>query len=118
MGWFDTVATRYGCMVQGATEVALTLLDVLGYLDEIPVCIGYEINGQITQAFPITHKLDNAKPIYKNLPGWKCDISRIRNYSDLPQATKDYVRFIEDAIRIPVRFISNGPKREDIIKDR
>jgi len=115
MGWFDTVATRYGCMVQGATEMALTLLDVLGYLDEIPICIGYEIDGHITQTFPVTNELDKAKPVYKYLPGWKCDISKIRNYEDLPQAAKDYVSFIEDAIGVPIKYISNGPKRDNII---
>ncbi|NMB98505.1 MAG: adenylosuccinate synthetase, partial [Clostridiaceae bacterium] len=115
MGWFDAVATRYGCMVQGATEVALTLLDVLGYPDEIPVCIGYEIDGQVTRTFPVTNKLENAKPVYKYLPGWKCDISKIRDYRDLPQAAKDYVSFIQNAIEVPVKYISNGPKRENII---
>jgi len=115
MGWFDAVATRYGCTVQGATEVALTLLDVLGYLDEIPVCIAYEIEGQITDTFPVTHELYKAKPVYKYLPGWKCDISKIRKYEDLPQAAKDYVSFIEDAVGVPIKYISNGPRRDNII---
>lgn len=116
MGWFDTVATRYGCMVQGTTEAALTLLDVLGYLDEIPVCTGYEIDGIVTNDFPVTSQLDRSKPVYTILPGWKCDISGVRNYNALPQAAKDYVRFIEEAIEVPIKWISNGPKREDIIK--
>jgi len=115
MGWFDVVATRYGCMVQGATEAALTLLDVLGYLDEIPVCTGYEIDGTIIEEFPVTNSLNRARPVYKVLPGWKCNISGIRNFHDLPEAVKNYVHFIENYIEVPVKFISSGPKREDII---
>jgi len=116
MGWFDAVATRYGCMIQGATETSLTLLDVLGYLDEIPVCTGYEINGQITQDFPCsTLLLSKAKPVYKVFPGWKCDISKIRKYDELPDNAKRYVEFIEESIELPIKWISNGPKRDDII---
>ncbi len=115
MGWFDAVATRYGCMLQGATEAALTLLDVLGYLDEIPVCTGYDIGGIVTQSFPVTNALNHVRPVYTLLPGWKCSISGIRRFEDLPQAAKDYVLFIEEAIGIPVKWISNGPKREEII---
>lgn len=115
MGWFDAVATRYGCMVQGATEAALTLLDVPGYLDEIPVCTGYEIDGAVTEDFPVTSLLNRSRPVYTVLPGWKCDISGIRHFEDLPQAAKNYVKFIEAAIGIPVKWISNGPRREDII---
>ena len=115
MGWFDAVAPRYGCIIQGATETALTLLDVLGYLDEIPVCTGYEIDGKITECFPVTSLLNGAKPVYTQLPGWKCNISGVRRFDNLPQAARDYVRFIEDYIGVPVRWISNGPKREDII---
>jgi adenylosuccinate synthase len=115
MGWFDAVATRYGCRVQGATCVALTLLDVLGYLDEIPVCVAYDIEGDITQDFPVTPLLPKAKPVYKMFPGWRCDISKVRKYSDLPDSAKRYVEFIEEFIGIPVKMISNGPKREDII---
>ena len=100
MGWFDAVATRYGCMVQGATEAALTLLDVLGYLDEIPMCTGYEINGEFTPDFPVTSLLSHSKPVYTVLPGWKCDISGIRNFDDLPGNARDYIRFIEDAIEV------------------
>lgn len=116
MGWFDAVATRYGCMVQGATEAALTLLDVLGYLDEISVCTGYEIDGTIIEEFPVTSILSCSRPVYKVLPGWKCDISGIRHFHNLPEAARNYVRFIEYSIGVPVKWISNGPKREDIIK--
>lgn len=115
MGLFDAVATRYGCMAQGATEVALTLLDVLGYLDEIPVCTGYETNGVVTGDFPVTHLVANSKPVYTVLPGWKCDISGIRNFEDLPGNARDYIRFVEDAIEVPIKWVSNGPRREDII---
>jgi adenylosuccinate synthase len=115
MGWFDAVATKYGCMIQGATEAALTLLDVLGYLNEIPVCNRYEINGEATSSFPVTQKLYDAKPVITKLPGWKCDISKIKKYERLPDAAKQYVEFIEDVIRIPIKWISIGPKREDII---
>ncbi len=85
MGWFDAVASRYGCKVQGATEVALTVLDVLGYLEELPICVGYEIDGKITKDFPNTIELAKAKPVYKMMPGWKQDIRGIKNYSDLPK---------------------------------
>lgn len=115
MGWFDLVATRYGCMVQGATEIALTLLDVLGYLDEIPVCTAYEVNGKLTEDFLVTAKLDEAKPVYTKLPGWKTDISKIREFSKLPEEAKNYVNFIEKQIGIPVKWISVGPRREDVI---
>lgn len=116
MGWFDAVATRYGCMVQGATEVALTLLDVPGYLDEIPVCTGYEIDGKVSDNFPVTNRLQSAKPVYTILPGWRCNISGIRKFNDLPQKARNYVHFIEEAVGIPVKWISNGPRREDIIE--
>ena len=115
MGWFDAVATRYGCTVQGATCLALTLLDVLGYLDEIPICVSYEIDGDITDTFPVTPLLSKAKPVYKMLPGWKCDISKIRRYEDLPCNARRYVELIEDFIGIPIKMISNGPRRDDII---
>ena len=85
MGWFDCVATKYGCRLQGATDVAFTVLDALGYLDEIPVCVGYEIDGEVTTDFPVTYKLEKAKPVLKKLPGWKCDIRGIRNYDELPE---------------------------------
>ena len=115
MGWFDAVATRYGCRIQGATEVALTVLDVLGYLDEIPMCVGYEIDGQITRDFPCTTKLNKAKPVWKTFPGWKTDIRGIREYEKLPKECRDYIDAIEQEIGVPVRMVSNGPGRDDII---
>lgn len=115
MGWFDAVATRYGCRMQGATEVALTVLDVLGYLDEIPVCVGYEIDGQVTREFPTTVKLAKAKPVYEVLPGWKSEIRGITKYEDLPENCRKYIEFIEKEIGVPVTLVSNGPGREEII---
>lgn len=115
VGWFDAVATRYGCRMQGATEVALTVLDPLGYLDEIPICVGYEINGEVTDHFPNSTELDLAKPVLKKLPGWKCDISDIRDFDQLPENCKNYVLEIEKAIGIPVTMISNGPDRDHLI---
>ena len=114
VGWFDAVATKYGCMVQGATQVALTCLDVLGYLDEIPVCTGYEIDGQVTDMFPTTPSLLRAKPVFTTLPGWKCDIRGCKNYEDLPQQARDYVDFLEQHIGCPITFVSSGPKREEM----
>ncbi len=115
MGWFDAVATRYGCRIQGATEAALTVLDVLGYLDELPVCIGYDIDGTVTKDFPTTVKLEKAKPVYTKLPGWKCDIRGIRKYEELPENCRNYIEFIEKEIGVPIKMVSNGPGREDII---
>jgi adenylosuccinate synthase len=115
MGWFDVVATKYGCMLQGTTEVALSLIDVLGYLDNIPVCIGYDIDGQVTKDFPVTPLLNKSKPVYTYLEGWKCDISGIRNYEDLPENARMYIEFIEAQVGYPIKYISNGPRREDII---
>ena len=115
MGWFDCVATKYGCRLQGATDVAFTVLDVLGYLDEIPVCVGYEIDGEVTTDFPVTYKLEKAKPVLKKLPGWKCDIRGIRNFDELPENCRKYVEFIEEQIGFPITMVSNGPGREDII---
>ncbi|HIW94498.1 MAG TPA: adenylosuccinate synthase [Candidatus Flavonifractor merdipullorum] len=114
VGWFDTVATKYGCMVQGATSVALTCLDVLGYLDEIKVCTGYEIDGVVTDRFPTTPSLMKAKPVFTTLPGWKCDVRGITDYNALPQQAKDYVDFIESKIGVPVKIVSTGPKRHEI----
>lgn len=116
MGWFDAVATRYGCRMQGATEVALTVLDVLGYLDELPVCVGYEIDGKVTKDFPVTAKLAKAKPVYEKLPGWKCEIRGIKNYADLPENCRRYIEFIEKEIETPITMVSNGPAREEIIR--
>ena len=116
VGWFDAVATKYGCMTQGTTEVAFTVLDPLGYLDEIPVCVGYEIDGEVTDRFPCTSKLEKAKPVLKKLPGWKCDITGIREYDQLPAEAQNYVDEIEKMIGFPITYVSNGPGREDIIK--
>lgn len=115
MGWFDCVASKYGCRLQGTTDVAFTVLDVLGYLDEIPVCVGYEIDGEVTTDFPVTHKLEKAKPVLKTLPGWKCDIRGIKKYEDLPENCRKYVEFIEGQIGYPITMVSNGPGRDDII---
>ena len=115
MGWYDCVASRYGCMVQGTTKVAFTVLDALGYLDEIPVCVAYEIDGKQTKEFPTTDKLNRAKPVLKVLPGWKQDIRGIRKYEDLPENCRKYVEFIENEIGFPIKIVSNGPNREDII---
>ena len=115
MGWFDCVASKYGCRLQGTTQVAFTVLDVLGYLDEIPVCVGYEIDGKITTDFPVTHLLEKANPLLKTLPGWKCEIRGIRTYEELPLNCRKYIEFIEKEIGYPITMISNGPGREDII---
>ena len=115
MGWFDCVASKYGCRLQGTTDVAFTVLDVLGYLDEIPVCVGYEIDGEVTTDFPTTAKLEKAKPVLKNLPGWKCDIRGIKKYEDLPENCRKYVEFVEEKLGFPITMVSNGPGRDDII---
>lgn len=115
MGWFDCVASKYGCRLQGTTDVAFTVLDVLGYLDEIPVCTGYEIDGKVTTDFPVTHLLEKAKPVLTKLPGWKCDIRGIRKYEELPENCRKYVEFIEKQIGYPITMVSNGPGRDDII---
>lgn len=115
MGWFDCVATRYGVEVQGATQVCLTALDCLSYLDEIKVCTGYEIDGKIIKDFPNTHMLKKAKPIFETLPGFKCDIRGIKEFDKLPKEAQDYVLFIEKEIGKPITMVSNGPKREEII---
>ena len=115
VGWFDAVATRYGCRIQGATEVAFTVLDVLGYLDELTVCVGYEIDGKVTKDFPTTVKLNKAKPVYEKMPGWKCDIRGIKKYEDLPENCRRYIEFVEKEIQVPITMVSNGPGRDDII---
>ena len=115
MGWFDCVASKYGCRMQGTTDVAFTVLDVLGYLDEIPVCVGYDIDGEVTTDFPVTSLLEKAKPVLKTLPGWKCDIRGIKKYEDLPENCRKYVEFIENEIGYPITMVSNGPGRDDII---
>ena len=119
VGWFDAVATRYGCRMQGATTIALTLLDVLGYLDKIPVCTAYEIDGKQTTEFPLTGTLDRAKPVLEELPGWKQAISHIRTFDQLPKQAKDYVAFVEEQTGVRVGWISVGPRREQtIMRDR
>ena len=115
MGWFDCVASKYGCRLQGTTDVAFTVLDVLGYLDEIPVCVGYEIDGEVTTDFPVTRLLEKAKPVIKKLPGWKCEIRGIKKYEELPENCRKYVEFIEEQIGYPITMVSNGPGRNDII---
>ena len=115
MGWFDCVASRYGCRVQGATAVAFTVLDVLGYLDEIPVCVGYEVDGEVLRDFPTTNKLNRAKPVLKVLPGWKCDIRGITKYEELPENCRNYIEFIERELETPIKIVSNGPGRNEII---
>ena len=116
MGWFDCVATRYGCAVQGATEVVLTALDCLSYLDKISLCVGYEIDGKVTKDFPVTPLLKKAKPVLVTMDGWHCDIRGIKEFGKLPQAAQDYVNFIEKEIGVKIAYVSNGPKREEIIK--
>lgn len=115
MGWFDCVASKYGCRMQGTTDVAFTVLDVLGYLDEIPVCVAYDIDGKITTDFPTTTMLKKAKPVYEKLPSWKCDIRGIKKYEDLPENCRKYIEFIEEKIGFPITMVSNGPGRDDII---
>ena len=115
MGWFDCVASKYGCRLQGTTDVCFTVLDVLGYLDEIPVCTGYEIDGEVTTQFPVTCKLEKAKPVLTKLPGWKSDIRGIRTYEELPENCRKYIEFIEEQIGYPITMVSNGPSRDDII---
>ncbi len=116
VGWLDTVAVRYGCMMQGATGIALTNIDVLSYLDKIPVCKAYETeDGTITKDFPVTPVLEKCKPVWEYLPGWKCDISKARSFDELPENARKYVEFIEKETGCPVVIVSNGPARENTI---
>ena len=115
VGWFDCVASKYGLRLQGTTDVAFTVLDVLGYLDEIPVCVGYEIDGEVTTDFPVTAKLEKAKPVLEVLPGWKEEIRGIHDYKKLPENCRKYIEFIEERIGFPITMVSNGPGRDDII---
>lgn len=115
VGWFDAVATRYGCRVQGTTEAVLTVVDVLGYLDELRICVGYEIDGKVTKDFPTTLKLEKAKPVYQTMPGWKCDIRGIKKYEDLPENCRAYIEAVEREIEVPITMVSNGPGRDEII---
>ena len=114
VGWFDAVATRYGCMIQGATQVALTCLDVLGYLDEIKVCTAYEIDGQITKDFPVPPLLERAKPVFTTLPGWKTDVRGCTEYASLPENAKAYVDLLEKEIETPIKLVSTGPGRHEV----
>ena len=115
VGWFDAVATRYGCELQGATDVVLTCLDVLGYLDTIKICVGYEIDGEVTREFPVTAKLKRAKPVFATMPGWKCDIRGITRWEDLPAEARGYVEYLQNEIGLPITMVSTGPKRHEII---
>ena len=115
VGWFDCVATKYGCMLQGATSVVMTNIDALGYLDKIPVCTGYEVDGEIITDFPCTPKLNRAKPVLTVLDGWKQDVRGIKNYNDLPENCRKYIEFLEEQIGFPIKMVSNGPKRSEII---
>ncbi len=115
MGWLDLVATRYGCKAQGATSVAFTVIDALGYLDEIPVCVAYELDGEIIDYFPSTTKLKRCKPVLKTLKGWKCDVTGIKKYEDLPKECREYIEFAEKEIGVHIGMVSNGPARDDII---
>ncbi len=116
VGWFDAVATRYGCMVQGATECVVTNLDVLGYLSQIPVCTAYEVDGETITDFPSTPRLMRAKPVYTTLPGWDADTRGITDYDKLPENCKKYIDFIEQQVGVPVKWVSNGPKREEMLQ--
>ncbi len=116
VGWFDAVASRYGCRLQGATQVALTVVDALGYLEEIPMCVGYEIDGEVVKDFPVTSKLAKAKPVLKTFKGWHCDIHGITEFDKLPKECRDYVDAIEQELQVPITMVSNGPKRHDMIK--
>lgn len=118
VGWLDAAASRYGCQVQGATEVALTLLDVLGYLDEIPVCTAYVVDGETTGRFPVPARLERARPVYETLPGWRCDISGVRSYQALPEAARAYVERVEELVGVPITLISVGSRREALIQRR
>ncbi len=115
VGYFDTVATRYGCEIQGATEVCITCLDVLSYMDTIKVCTGYELDGKVYKDFLTTEQLYKAKPVCQELKGWKTDIRGIKEYDNLPQEAKDYVEFIEKELGVKVSMVSNGPKRDEIL---
>ena len=116
VGWFDAVATRYGCMVQGATECVLTNLDVLGYLDEIPVCTAYEVDGRTITDFPSTPTLMKCKPVYTVLPGWKADVRGVTSFDALPPNCRSYVDFLQQQVGVPIHMISTGPKRSETFR--
>jgi adenylosuccinate synthase len=115
VGPIDLVATRYGVRMQGATEIALTKLDVLNYMDRIPICARYEINGEETDQFPFPVLLAEAKPVFESMPGWKCDISEVRHFEDLPKEAQDYVRYVEKAIGCRISYVSVGAERDQVI---
>jgi adenylosuccinate synthase len=115
VGPIDLVATRYGVEVQGATKLALTKLDVLGYMEKIPVCARYRVKGAETERFPFPTELEAAEPVIEYMDGWGCDISGIRRWEDLPEAARRYVRYIEDAVGAPITYVSVGPERDSII---
>ena len=115
VGWIDAVATRYGVEMQGATSIALTKLDVLSYMDKIPLCAHYEIDGVQTDDFPFPVLLDRAKPVMEYMPGWQCDISGARRWEDLPEAARSYVEYVEKAIGCPIGYVSVGAERESLI---
>jgi adenylosuccinate synthase len=115
VGPIDIPATRYGVRMQGATAIALTKIDCLSYMKEIPICKAYELDGEIVTDFPFTPLLDRAKPVYTTMPGWGTDITGIRRYADLPRAAQEYIEYIEREIDCPIRYISVGPERDDII---
>ena len=115
VGGFDVPASRYGIMMQGADEIALTKLDVLSYADRIPVCVKYNINGILTDRFPMGDDLNCARPVYEYLDGWKCDITGITEYNKLPENCRKYIEFIEQEIGFKIHMVSNGPARENII---
>lgn len=116
VGGFDAVASRYGVRVQGADELALTKLDVLSYLEKIPVCVAYDVDGERVEDFPTGEALNKAKPIFTYLPGWQCDISACRSFAELPKAAQDYVLYLEKAVGCPVKYVSVGAEREAYIK--
>ena len=115
VGGFDVVASRYGVQMQGATELALTKLDVLSYLERVPVCVAYEVDGVRTDRFPTGDRLLRAKPVYDYFPGFRTDLSACKTKADLPQSALDYIAFIEKAVDCPVRYLSVGPNREQYI---
>jgi adenylosuccinate synthase len=118
MGWFDAVATRYGCRLQGATEVALTGLDVLGYLDHIPLCTAYELDGTTGRDFLPTRLLERARPVYEYMSGWRCRLGNVRRFVDLPEAARAYVAHIEALLETPVTWVAYGPQRDQLLERR
>jgi len=116
VGPVDIVATRYGVAVQGATEIALTKIDILSYMEQIPICVQYELNGVKTDDFPFTAAVGDAKPVIEYMPGWQCDVSKCRTFEELPKAAQDYINYIEKNIGCPITNISVGAARDEIIR--